>query len=61
MLSNNTYIPLKEKVKYKLKYKKKLKITNSISHNKHKKSQQIRKYIKESNINPLLKIIYLYF
>ena len=62
MLNNNTYIVLKESNVKVFSNKN----TNSLLKKKLKKkfqpkSQKTKDYIKKSNINPLLKIIYLYF
>jgi len=63
MLNNNTYIVLKESNVKVFSNKN----TNSLLKKKKKKkkiqpkSQKTKDYIKKSNINPLLKIIYLYF
>jgi hypothetical protein len=62
MLNNNTYIVLKESNVKVFSNKN----TNSLLKKKFKKknqpkSQKTKDYIKKSNINPLLKIIYLYF
>jgi len=62
MLNNNTYIVLKESNVKVFSNKN----TNSLLKKKIKKkiqpkSQKTKDYIKKSNINPLLKIIYLYF
>lgn len=62
MLNNNTYIVLKESNVKVFSNKN----TNSLLKKNFKKknqpkSQKTKDYIKKSNINPLLKIIYLYF
>ena len=58
MLNNNTYIVLKESNVKVFSNKN----TNSLLKKKFQpKSQKTKDYIKKSNINPLLKIIYLYF
>ena len=59
MLSKNTYKPLKEELKKK---------NIPISHTKIKndssltlKSTNVKEYIKRSNMNPILKFVYLNF
>ena len=59
MISNITYKPLKEPTIIYNKKKKKVSINNTIN-SKDYKSTNLKFYIKKSNINPILKFIYLY-
>lgn len=57
MIDKNKYLSLNNDIKEKNKAKK-----NKIIYNSHKslKSHKVKNYIRRSNINPLLKLIYLY-